>query len=1251
MAFLPSISFELEIAPLQPKKTQGIPVNEIPEEVRPTAILTGAAAQRFVPLGLRWRVKPELGIPRQPFFLWKRARSKGDPVDLTYNPDQAASFLIGNGVFSITGKPFYILLINIANNDPSNALTVQALNVTLNPIILQTVQVPANTSATIRFQHPFIGGFSAKGNFTVKGISGVTMKTFIQRPAEWELIQIVGLPAKQGELSGYDPAQQGYVNQLGDPVDNAVKRLRIAQVFYDPLPVILPSGLQVPEWQIPGTVEAVDELRKGSPPLLDRIGKMFKAVDSGDVHAQSDFRAKEIVPGIHQPEFPGQTTPDATVDLPLLATILINAFTDSWFALASGFGATDFPLLTGRADRMLEPASYFNISHDYMVTSKFVFRFDGEVFTDPEYAEEYCALSHKSILTTLAVTGLVSSIFSLNRPPRRDDPWSVEGSLTWTKLNQFQIQGNAIAVAESGGSAIYLNTLRPSATAKKPALFVPMKPGDTSDPQLNNKNRFIHSQTLLPFKDTRVNKYGVASMDPFGRWSDWREIQLALDARPPESPRLVALSLTADKTRITGNSCPHELLLEILWDWQDRSPKKFQLAAVFHRRLYLPDGTKDNGHIPPVNYPTIFQTDNVIAAGPFLESTFASDTPPGTAPVFTAVPSSPDNRVTIELLPQSINQNGQVVDGQMRRYRIKMKDIKMAFNPDEEWHFTAFVKAAEWRNPLLFSDSVLPLAPGRPPKLTTYVPNPIPAQPPVFIPPTIIWAPLPDARGISRFRLAFDKIPNATGGYAVYRAFEAKIRDKAELPVRSDTNLIGRATDLRDIAMLQERCLDAFTRLNEKLIPPPASGTRVEYEVEIPGTMDGLMAFAVASVTREQEVSAMSKPWLFVAVPQRAVPGLPLLSLSQQNGSATLACEFPKAPKPAVVEIFRSQKEVIAAEVDMMGIPVQEVAEAGWTLLDEQNKPVSDPAKLHHFRFSISDPISPSWFPYFYRASSIGQTDLVNGVVAGKSQQSNLVKVEKLPATLPDIIEVKAEQKTATSVLISFKSDAVLEVTRHGSFRLEIFAWDFTANKFADVAKPAVFLKQAVPVIASPVKEQLYFSDKDANGRRTFQVLLDVTGPKFLFRIRLSDPLTRVSERMISGEITTSSFNPNLSNPQATKSGKDLLVFFESTTPFIPPFTGNFMLEISFAGQTTHTATVLMKIALSQIHAGILAKLPQALVTTILRDSAGHLPQPIKYGAIFKKFYPVVEFPPVHGVIRIRLTAPDNSSVVVTVNI
>ena len=52
-------------------------------------------------------------------------------------------------------------------------------------------------------------------------------------------------------------------------------------------------------------------------------------------------------------------------------------------------------------------------------------------------------------------------------------------------------------------------------------------------------------------------------------------------------------------------------------------------------------------------YPAIFQTDNTSVAGALIELTFPSDVPAGTSPVFDALPSCPDPRVHVELLPQA----------------------------------------------------------------------------------------------------------------------------------------------------------------------------------------------------------------------------------------------------------------------------------------------------------------------------------------------------------------------------------------------------------------------------------------------------------------------------------------------------------------------------------------------------------------------------------------------------------------------
>jgi hypothetical protein len=580
----------------------------------------------------------------------------------------------------------------------------------------------------------------------------------------------------------------------------------------------------------------------------------------------------------------------------------------------------------------------------------------------------------------------------------------------------------------------------------------------------------------------------------------------------------------------------------------------------------------------------------------------------------------------------------------MRRYRVRMSDLSVTFAPDEEWYFTLFVKGAEWRNPALLSDSTPPLAPARPPHLTTYVPNPIPAPPPVFIPATILWASLPDARGTARYRLAFDPIPGATGGYAVFGAYEAKLRDAAGLAVRGDGDLVGRATDLRDLAMPLDVCLDAFARLNATLIPPPAAGAQVEYEVELPGTLDGILALAVASVTREQEVSALSKPWLFVAVPRRAVPGVPTLALAQQNGSAHLTCSFLRAPKPARVEILRARREFAAREAGTMGPPLHASLEPDWQPLDIGGAPAASADATVAFRFSFDDPTPRSWFPYYYRAVAVGARDDTNGLLPARSPQSNLVRAERLPATLPEIAGAASAQVDTQTVRLQFQSDALVELTPHGGFRLEIFAWDAAQNRFADTPALSVPLPAATPRPSGGLaKATLYYSDVDSTGRRTFEVLLDVSGDAYLFRVRLTDPLDRSAERIVSGTIVRDDA-PNLSNLSVSRQARDLLVFFESTTTTNPPPSGAYRLEIGFAQAPSKVVQLLLARALHEIAVGSLAKLRLSLVTTILRAPQADPGAPNDYGAIVKNFFPASPFQlPRHGRLIVQLTAPDGT--------
>ena len=268
MPGIPSRTFELEIAPLIPKAVTGIPGDGLVLKLKELLVTKRLEALRdnsIVPLGLRWRVTPAIGLPRAPFSVFRRRRTGDDPVDVSFPATQVNSLHIGGGKFRVPFEPLYVLRVEVRNTHPTAAVTVSALDLANRPLPLQTVQVPANSLRHVRFQHPFLGGFSCRGGtFTFLSVDGVTMKGWIAREQEWELLEIVGLPGKAAEIAGYDSQTQGDPSALEDPPDAAVRRIAIGQVFYEDLPTALPSGVTVPLWEIPKPDEAVEELRGGS---------------------------------------------------------------------------------------------------------------------------------------------------------------------------------------------------------------------------------------------------------------------------------------------------------------------------------------------------------------------------------------------------------------------------------------------------------------------------------------------------------------------------------------------------------------------------------------------------------------------------------------------------------------------------------------------------------------------------------------------------------------------------------------------------------------------------------------------------------------------------------------------------------------------------------------------------------------------------------------------------------------------------
>ena len=249
----PSKTFELEIASLWPKETQGVPGQQIAPGLKPflePQRWEPLLNQAVVPLGLRWRVTPNMGLPRAPFSVWRRHRKHGDPTDVNFDPSQVNTFHIGKGAYHVPTAPLYVLLVTVANNS-AQPLRVQALDTANNPLLLQLVNVPPNRTRISALSAPlhrrvrlpgFQRGQERRGRHH-EGMDRAQRGMGADGP--------LGCRPRKANQAATMRHFRATHSQLKDPRDAAADRLNIAQQFYLPLATTLPSGVQVPSWETP----------------------------------------------------------------------------------------------------------------------------------------------------------------------------------------------------------------------------------------------------------------------------------------------------------------------------------------------------------------------------------------------------------------------------------------------------------------------------------------------------------------------------------------------------------------------------------------------------------------------------------------------------------------------------------------------------------------------------------------------------------------------------------------------------------------------------------------------------------------------------------------------------------------------------------------------------------------------------------------------------------------------------------------
>ncbi len=1106
------------------------------EEVK--ALLQQVGIEKFqlpqviVPVGLRWRLSPNIGLPFSPFYVWRKPKKSALPsigID-TYTNGQFVYFLNG---------PFYRASFSIRNFDAiDHTYSIIPLDAKYNDYKGKRIDlfVSAGSTSPVLMDQSNIGGLKIQGgNFAFENGNGITVHEYINDP-EWKLIQVVGLPYTPGAIDTmlYNDEKQGFIDSLTDPETALRQRVDLYRLFYrDPL-TTAPDGNSLPAWKIPNGEELlksykqISPIRNGQTGVLNDIREMLQMVYQSApalyVGRQKNFLKHVESLGIVDPAN-GSPQENGRYKNPVCSSTLMSATTDCWHALGLGFGTIDFLSNSGSNFAAAVIRGDLHVT-DYMITAKFrtpvinyIWEFPAQIKEKFEGFEEneYAALCHFDISAPPATVALQADTIDANRPLIRDDNFYKSVRLSWMRPDSADKSPLCYAVAfRNNLTAVtrFLNDERLFIEGTH-LPFVPAQRSDEDAPELAGRDgtefdRFFHDRSPVPFSGTLMQQYYVASQNVFGLWSNWSACNHILQPEPVQIPRLVTASFTSKHQGVTNHIYPGSRLeIVFSYDWDDRTPFEVQFAGYFLS--------------PPVANPPVTVNGVVLSnSGGTMERyvvRFNGAEPIvgkiDAANVFTEIAQVPGDleEASVIIDPSSSSGSGDGINSSnadIRTYRLILRNVTLNFTSQTKAWFALYIRGSELRDPARYSDYCKPVV--------IAVADPVAREAPTFT-PEIRWASLPDASNISRYHLKFTPVTGAVG-YAVYRATEMSVRDRMILTSEYPSN--GSVFQKRDAlnaapATEKVKAIDAFIRVNKNMITTPT------LEVEMDGDTQGLFLYAVSSFTEQGAESELSD-WVYVAVPRKITPAPPVLTGFVNKRSLTpsiiLQIEPGAGNNTSTVELYRSFKQYLAADINMMGLPLETGPVAGWNkykFVDGINDELITADGESFDYFKIEHPVSPGWAPFYFRAAGLGLNEPSNGKLPGRSSSSNLL--ELLPPTPAEPPLIQNASLTAdageTQLRLAFQTNAYVGRSVYGNHLVQLFRQN-SSGLWDEVASEEIpFILKVQPPTAEPTSQLIRLNGASQFNNYAYSFPIE---EKITMKIVVADPLGRSSTAMVSYE-------------------------------------------------------------------------------------------------------------------------------------
>lgn len=1090
---------------------------------RRNAVLARFNDRKHRSLFLRWQTSPGVGLPTEPFKVWRRpALPLGEETPIHFDESQLVDFFAQTSVTVLQfDQPMASVTITV-RSAAGGTIMIGALFGP--PIIeaivgLQTRVLAAGGSDTMRIQAPIISGLVLFNVDSFDPPTGLTTAQ-LEKTQDWVLVETVGLPVDEGDwaaLGQNHGVKQGLVGAEVPARAAAVERFGrgVNPLGWGP---VLPSGVPAPAWDLPDPALLVDEAAIELLPMLRQVAAVEPQAQAGKLFSFTIAPPQNPVGDVMPAVNPGKA------DLSPIGLLAMSIASDPMLAVTLGYG-------TGYADEDIPPLVFGDVAFfsdpsrsdwDWLITGMWERGLDGQ--SDPV---EYAALVPRPGLALPAPTPAdAKATFQAHlRPADADQPWLASVRVSWERfpINQFSNVASFAAARHQlglGAAAEALLERRALTKGRRPI----GNARNDRDPEPTRQSATDGALAIPNNPGSIAMGYAAATQTIFGIWSPWVEAPITI-GQPEPAPVQILSSALKPVDPGSGSACPATLEFEFSVDWRVRRIDRIEL-----RGLLFAAATRST--VPPAGPPTGMQRQLGVPGLPVVID-FAGDVPSlvgGTVKTL-----NPGGDAEVAAGPAQTSS---------RRYRVSLPGFTLDYAATP--HIGLVLEAR-------LTEHLLPhrVGPWSPSPSVSYASDPR-ARATVVI-DLVRLASLPDSAGECHAHLDWNPMPGAIG-YAVYESTETRIlASHPGLPDPTpDRTLSQRLTTLKGAFNAKPLRRD-FIRRNPDLI----AATSVD--VTLPRGSRDIHLFTIIPVS----AGGIEGPWpsganpaatlIPIAAPRIAEPAPPTIEVQGISDKPPAAPDYrarlrigtrgDAGARPRRIDIYRVRVDDAARRLDSMGPPIASLmaSDATWT--------VAAPAGGGLWIDTVRGDDRPagSWRNVWYRAVAWSEDDPLRGVLKGRSQPSPAVSVLVPPAGPPPLsaLTLSWPGGDPAAVLVSFDSAAPIDATPVGPHLISVEALLPGGVPLVQARTTLAAVATAQPVTGSGLWRQ-------AGTPTPYRLLLRRAAIADVVSVivRIIDPLGRTSESVITVPAGSVVPLPDLSPIDAfTISGRGQVYSFGTNAP------------------------------------------------------------------------------------------------------